>query len=418
MEKVIFANANGRDLNFKDKIFSVAARYDEMAKEKGKENVINATIGALMDDEGKLIVFQSVVDCLHALSPSDFAKYAPISGIPEYLEVAEKLAFGNHRPNMYTGACATPGGTGALELFLQNYTGTGETVITSDWYWAAYKTICTERNRTLETYPLVDTDGKYNIKGLEELVTKCLAEQDSLGIIINTPAHNPTGFSLTDGDWEAVLEMVKRLAPESSGKKVTILVDAAYIDYTKDADASRAFLKKFEGNPDNILALMAYSASKAFTLYGMRCGALVCMTNNEAIRDEFKNVCQFSARAAWSNGVRAAQTVIAKMYNDPALKEKVDREREENNNLLLKRGRAFEEAAKEVGLETVPFDAGFFIAIPCADPDAVCELIFAKGIFPVPLAKGIRVALSAINEEQCRKIPGIIKECMNQFYGK
>lgn len=418
MEKVIFANANGRELNYKDKIFSVAGRYDEMAAKLGKDKVVNATIGALMDDEGKLIVFQSVVDCLHALSPAEFAKYAPISGIPEYLEVAEKLAFGTHRPNMYTAACATPGGTGAIELFISNYTCTGDTVITCDWYWAAYKTICTERNRTLATYPLVDEAGKYNIKALEALVAETLKKQDTLGIIINTPAHNPTGFSLTGEDWDAVLEMVKRLAPADSGKKITILVDAAYIDYTKDAEASRAFLKKFEGNPDNILALMAYSASKAFTLYGMRCGALVCMTNNEEIRNEFKNVCQFSARAAWSNGVRAAQTVVAKMYNDPELRAKVDKEREENNQILLKRGAAFEEAAKKVGLKTVPFDAGFFIAIPCDDPDAVCELIFAKGLFPVPLAKGIRVALSAVTEEQCRWIPGVIKECMDEYYGK
>lgn len=417
MEKLIFANANNRELNFKDKIFSVAAKYDEAVK-AGNKDAVNATIGALIDDSGKLVVFQSVVDCLKNLAPEDYARYAPISGIPAYIEVAQKLAFGSHKPDMYTAACYTPGGTGALRLFVSNYTKIRDSVITSDWYWANYKSICTELQRSLTTYPLVDKDGKYNVAGLEAKVDELLKTQDTLGIIINTPAHNPTGFSLTGEDWDKVLEMIRRKAPAESGKKVTILVDAAYIDYTGDPDAERAFVKKFEKNPDNILCLMAYSASKAFTMYGMRCGALVCMTNNKDICVEFENVARFSSRATWSNGVRAAQTVVANMYNDPKLREKLEAEREASNKMLLRRGKVFEEAAKECGLVTVPFDAGFFIAIPCDDPDAVCELIFKRGLFPVPLAKGIRVALSAVNEEQCKWIPGVIKECMDEYYGK
>ena len=37
MEKLIFANANDRELNFKDKIFSVAAKYDEAVKAGNKD---------------------------------------------------------------------------------------------------------------------------------------------------------------------------------------------------------------------------------------------------------------------------------------------------------------------------------------------------------------------------------------------
>ncbi len=80
MEKLIFANANDRELNFKDKIFSVAAKYDEAVK-AGNKDAVNATIGALIDDNGKLVVFQSVVDCLKNLAPEDYARYAPISGM-------------------------------------------------------------------------------------------------------------------------------------------------------------------------------------------------------------------------------------------------------------------------------------------------------------------------------------------------
>ena len=44
----------------------------------------------------------------------------------------------------------------------------------------------------------------------------------------------------------------------------------------------------------------------------------------------------------------------------------------------------------EWGLTIVPFDAGFFVSIPCDDPDAISAKLEKEGIFLVPLAKGLR----------------------------
>ena len=96
----------------------------------------------------------------------------------------------------------------------------------------------------------------------------------------------------------------------------------------------------------------------------------------------------------------------------------VDTERDESRKLLLRRGKAFEEAAAECGLEIVPYHSGFFASVPCADSDAVGEILQKEGIFTVPLAKGIRVALSSATEAQCRIIAPAIKRAMDEFYGK
>ena len=416
MEKLVFADGNDRELNFTDKIFGISNKAQEMAAREGKDKVIDATIGALLDDNGALIVFDAVNQALHHLKPNDFAAYAPILGLPEYLDVIKKYAFGAHTPNMYTAACATPGGTGTIRNAIVNYSKKGDTVITSDWYWSAYKTLATENYRNLDTYTLFDEKGKYNLKSFEECVEKYMAVQDSLLIIINTPAHNPTGFSLTDSDWKHVIEVCEKSA--ALGKKLTIFADAAYIDYTEDPDSARAFLKLFESVSDNILVLLSYSASKSFTLYGMRCGALICMTNKKEICEEFENIMAFSGRGTWSNGTRAAQQVLINLYQDASLKEAVDRERDESRKMLLARGKAFEEAAKECGLEVLPYDSGFFASVPCSAPDAVGELLQKEGIFTVPLAKGLRVALSAVSEERCRIIAPAIKKAMDEYFGK
>ena len=87
--------------------------------------------------------------------------------------------------------------------------------------------------------------------------------------------------------------------------------------------------------PDNVLPVIAHSLSKSYTLYGMRCGALVCMAKTKEIADEFKSVCEFSSRGSWSNCARAPQVILEKIYNDPDLLKKVMDERKGYRDMLL-----------------------------------------------------------------------------------
>ena len=45
----IFAEGNGREITGKDKIFGISQLAKKAAAEYGKENIVNATIGALLD---------------------------------------------------------------------------------------------------------------------------------------------------------------------------------------------------------------------------------------------------------------------------------------------------------------------------------------------------------------------------------
>ena len=85
---------NGRNTIGKpDKLFGVSALAKARIAEIGKENVINSTLGVLLDDNGKLVVLSSVMEALHELRPEEFAAYAPIIGIPEYKEAVTKAVF-------------------------------------------------------------------------------------------------------------------------------------------------------------------------------------------------------------------------------------------------------------------------------------------------------------------------------------
>lgn len=412
MGELIFAAEQGRNIPKEDKIFGISNRAKKRIAQDGKDKVVNATIGALLDDDGELIVLSSVTDVFRNLKPEEFAEYAPIAGTVEFREAVKKDAFGRYQPKGFTEAVATPGGTGAIRNTISNYSEVGDKILVADWFWAPYNTIAREIGRSVETFELFDDERRFNIKSFSAKADSLLEKQERLVIILNTPAHNPTGYALSDDDWRNVVNYFVSVSKE---KKITLLADIAYIDFAGDEEKYRSFLPIIEEVPENVLVVIAHSLSKAYTLYGMRCGAMICMAKTQEIADEFKRVCEFSSRASWSNCPRAPQVILSKIYQDPKLKAKVDEERKGFRDMLLRRGKAFEEAAAEVGLTMVPFDAGFFASVPCEDPDALSAELEKEGIFLVPLAKGVRISVASISEEKCRYIPARIKACMSKI---
>ena len=410
MSEYILARKNERNIPLEDKIFGISNRAKKMIAEKGADKVINATIGSLLDDEGNLIVLSSVDKVFRDMDPADYADYAPIGGIPAFREAVKKAAFGSFQPKSFTEAVATPGGTGALRNVMANYSEPGDKIITSDWHWAPYNTIAGEIGRSIETFSLFTDDRKFNYESLKETAVRLLEDQESLVIILNTPAHNPTGYSLTPEDWDKVVGVLTETAQR--GKAIALVIDAAYIDFAGDEEEYRKFLPKLEKLPENVLPIIAYSLSKTYTLYGTRCGAMICMAATKDISDEFRRVCEYSSRGSWSNSAKVAQVILSRIYSDESLLRKVNEERAYYRNMLLDRGRAFEEEAAKVDLETVPFDAGFFVSIPCDNPDEISAKLEKQGLFIVPLAKGLRVSAASISEEKCRRIPAMIKAAM------
>jgi len=407
VSEFILARQNGRKMPKEDKNFAISNRAKKMIAERGADKVINATIGSLVDDEGNLIVLSSVDEVFKTLEPVDYADYAPIGGTPAFREAAKKAAFGSYQPKGFTEAVATPGGTGALRNVISNYSQPGDKVLTTDWHWAPYNTIAGEIGRSVEVFDLFDENRAFNTASFAAKVNVLLDAQDSLVVILNTPAHNPTGYSLTEEDWKSVTEVLAK-----TSKPVALIVDSAYIDFAGDEEEYRKFLPQLETMPENVLPIIAYSLSKTFTLYGTRGGAMICIAKTEEIAAEFKKVSEFSSRGTWSNATKAAQVILSRIYDDPELLAKVSAERAHYRDMLIARGRAFEEEAAKVGLEIVPFDAGFFVSIPCDNPDEVSAKLEEQGLFIIPLAKGLRVSVASISEEKCRKIPAMVKAAM------
>ncbi len=396
-----------------DAIFALAAKAQKAVKEFGAENVIDSTLGALMDDNGGLVCLETVYDELKSLPNAAIAAYALVAGQPAFLEAIENRCFKNYKPDAFIRAVATPGGSGSVRHTIYNYTNPGDAVLVSDWYWKPYVTISEEYGRRVENYKLLNDKNEFNIESFKENFERLINKQKRLVTIINSPAHNPTGYSLSDDEWTTVLNIMKDNAKDRE-KKIVILVDAAYIDYAGKGDERRKFFEQFSNLPENILVVIAYSLSKSHTMYGMRIGAAICISPNEDIADEFYYSCSHSSRANWSNCNRGAMEVMARITNDPKKLEAYEEELNKYKTMLQKRADVFVEASKEAGLDILPYRDGFFISIPCKNSKVISEELMKENLFLIPLGLGLRFAVCAVSEEKCKKAPAMIKKAMDR----
>ena len=407
INSMVASHAVGKNLS--DAIFGASAAAQEATSKFGADKVINATIGAIMDDDEKLACIPTMEKVFRALPMSDVIAYAPIVGLPAYLDTVVALTFADQKPDGYTASGATAGGTGAVHNAIANYSEIGDKVLTSDWFWGPYTALCHEQGRELATYKLFDEEQNFNIKDFTAKVEELIKNQKSLLIIINTPAHNPTGYSLSGEDWDVVLDVCKTMT-QKGDKKISILVDIAYIDYAGEKNEARKFMKKFGNLPENIFVMFAFSMSKGYTMYGQRTGAIIGLSRSKEIIEEFANANKYTSRATWSNINRGAMTVLTKIQQDASLLSQFEKERAALYEIIRERGAIFMDEAKACGLNALPYKAGFFLSIPSKDPGAVCDKLHDDLIFPVPLKKGVRVAVCAVPAKKMRGMAAKIKK--------
>lgn len=407
---ISLAAYNGRDIPSEDRVFAASQRAKALESKLGPANVINATIGSLLDDEGQLSVLPTVEQMIHKLSIQDYAEYAPIAGTEGFRKAIVKAALRDYETDRFIAAIATPGGTGSIRNTISNYSAPGDKILTHNWHWAPYTSIAGEMGRTLEYFNLLNSNREFDLEDFEYKLSKLLKSQEHLVIILNTPANNPTGYSIDDKTWSDIVDILNKV---SDDKKIALLVDLAYIDFAGNSLETRSFLRYLDKLKTNILPVLAYSASKSFSLYGFRCAGMIALAPCKELADEFIKVNTYSSRASWSNSPRAPQVLIERILNNDEVLIQVEQERQELRDLLYRRGTAFNQAALQYDLPILPYDSGFFITLPIEAPLDLSQRLEKNNVFVVAINGGIRISIASINEEKCARLPGIISNALS-----
>ncbi|MBR0461178.1 MAG: aminotransferase class I/II-fold pyridoxal phosphate-dependent enzyme [Erysipelotrichaceae bacterium] len=379
--------SGNRDLNrYIDTIFPVTnacAGDDDPSK-------INATIGSFYTEDNKLMTFDSVYKSFRSLGDDVYARYAKGSfGNPDFNEAITRFVLEgkvkHHR------VIPVPGGTGAISTGVGVCLERGDTIIIPEVAWGNYRIIASEFSLKVLTYDAYD---------LEDMFAK-IDEAERVFLVINSPCQNPCGLSYTYEQWKMIIDYLN-----SCGKEAMLMIDVAYIDFAYNDDYKKYF-ELFNELNDNVLVMIAYSCSKAFSYYGMRLGALFAIQNDEEFLDLFINQCARRARTTFSSVSNSAMTNVADVLNahlDEYLAEKEDCKR-----LLKERSYLFIKECDENGLEYYPYHDGFFVTLRFSDNrerDRVHQNFLDDHVYCIKVNKGIRVGICAIPVE---RIKGLAK---------
>ncbi|MEZ5979097.1 MAG: aminotransferase class I/II-fold pyridoxal phosphate-dependent enzyme [Planctomycetota bacterium] len=372
-----------------DPIFSLDAEATARAA-KG-EKILNATLGALYEDDGKLAVIDSVFAAMRRIDPRVAAAYAPIAGPPEFLECVQDDLYGDHPLRDVSLAVGTPGGTGAIYDAIVNFIEPGQKLLTTSYYWSPYGILANHARRGLETFRMFDEHGDFDVSLFEAALDANLRAQGRSLVVLNSPCHNPTGFSLDDGEWAQTAEVLERASEKGP---VALCLDYAYAEFAATRDKS--WRERLAPLVDRMTLLVAWTASKSFTQYGARVGALVASHADAGERGRLLNALRYTCRGTWSNCNHLGMSAVAEVMRTPELRERLDAERDGLRRLLDERVIVFNERARGTGLRYPRYEGGFFVSVFAEDAKEVARRCKERGLFVVPLQGAVRVALCAI----------------------
>jgi aspartate aminotransferase len=270
---------------------------------------VDLGIGVYRDEQGNTPVLESVRAAESTLLARQTTKtYVGPAGNPGFNQSMEQLVLGASHPALAGGrvrSVQTPGGCGALRLGAELIRAAAPDAVVhvSTPTWANHTPLLAGSGLTLERYPYFDpaTGGVQ----FPELTAAFERLPPRAVVLLHASCHNPTGADLSQGEWRALLALVKR-------RQLLPFIDMAYQGLGEGMDADAFGLRLFCAELPEVLC--AVSCSKNFGLYRERTGSLHLVSSSPAAADAALSQLVRLARGIWSmppdHGAAIVQAVL------------------------------------------------------------------------------------------------------------
>lgn len=364
---------------------------------------VNLGVGVYTDENGKLPLLACVKAAEAQMAEAASARgYLPIDGIAAYDKAVQGLVFGEGSPLVAAGRVATVqalGGTGGLKVgadFLKKV-NPGAKVLISDPSWENHRALFTNAGFTVEAYPYYDAAKLgVNFEGMLAALNSAAA---GTIVVLHACCHNPTGYDISNAQWDAVIEAVK-------ARKLVAFLDMAYQGFGDGIAEDGAVIGRFVQS--GIDFFVSTSFSKSFSLYGERVGALsvVCESKEEASRvlSQLKIV----IRTNYSNPPTHGAQVVATVLTTPALRQQWENELAGMRNRIKAMRGALVEKLKAAGVKQdisfINTQRGMFSYSGLTKP----QMERLRGEFGVYGVDSGRICVAALNDKNI----GYVAECI------
>ena len=407
-----------------DTIFGWYARY-LTAKEEGHD-AVNGTAGILLENDGTLAINDVVDKMLREAPALEFSSYAPLKGLPDFLDLSISLALGEHREaiedlGFQFVSTATPGGSGALFLAANNLCEREDAILLRDRHWGPYAGFIKGCGLEMSTWPLLpkrESDYRFFADDAFEIAVEELAQsQNTVMVWLNDPAHNPTGLTMTAEGRRVALDIMMASASKHPNVGHTLLLDTAYSLYATEPHGwGQTIVDAMEDGtpwPENFLITYALSLSKSHTAYGLRTGALIGIHPDEDVIVRLRDIFGTTGRQTWSAAPRILQYTASQLHANEESAKEWSLERDRLQSLLTERRDLFVKACQKHGVPINPTHDGFFAWLEHEEPETITEACAEHHVYLVPLRGGIRIGLCAMPTDAVERVAKTLATVLN-----
>ncbi|OFW65103.1 MAG: hypothetical protein A2Y74_03000 [Actinobacteria bacterium RBG_13_63_9] len=387
------------------------------AEAKAKAHRYNASIGEareLRHSMGLSAITRHLAD----LDPDQALPYAPSAGRPD-LRAAWLDDIKEKNPSLCDTPISLPvvtsGVTHGLSTVADMFVDEGDLLLLPDQLWGNYRLIFgVKRGANVGTYPLLGPEGGFCVEGFRRTIKES-ARAGKLVVIFNFP-NNPTGYSITPAEADAIRDILVGEAAEQGCDVVAVCDDAYFgLFYDEGALKESLFTRLAEAHA-RILVIKLDGATKEDYAWGLRVAFVTYAVKGGAgAYEALEKKTGGCIRGTISNSPNLSQALVLQAMADPdyraqkaqkfeVLKRRADKVRE-----VLAQPR-FAEAWK-----VYPFNSGYFLCLHMNGLDAEeyrVRLLNDYGVGVISTSDtDVRVALSCVDEDDIADLFDVMLTC-------
>ena len=369
----------------------------------------NATAGMFFADDGNLMTYDTVRKTLEKISTTTNFAYPPSIGNGKFLDGLKSFVFGfDENLKDEFASVLTLGGTGALSLISDHVKS--KNIILPRLLWTNYFSIFHIEKQDASFYEL------FSKESLKNALSSSLHKNDEPILVINDPAQNPTGYSMSEKEYEDLVDVVNNFSKDKKITLILIIILASFsVLFTFSTNTclmslfnNSSIADKFN---ENVQIYYTFSASKTFGIYSLRTGCLL-FKKNENLLKSFNKI----ARSTYSCPPTIGNEIIYEISSNHELLNKFKQELKNSRSILVKRGEIAIKTLDELKISHLPYHFGFYISL-YIEKNAydVCDELESKNCFLVPMDEHhIRVAICSLPTNKIEPALKLLKEVLNE----
>jgi aromatic-amino-acid transaminase len=400
-----------------------AITMGEYLRQQYPHDAIVSAVGEVVDDQGVRAYLPTFVEeaaRIYREQPDQAIAYADIGGRSGYLEASTRYILPGEFADGHIARVAVAGLASAIYTTLQVMAKRAD-VFVPEPYWPHYPGMIDDLEGRYHSFPLLDTRQTFNAEGLAAGLRE-VPRQGTAAIILNTPCHNPTGYSLTRDDWQRLRAVVWEHA--EAGKRICLVIDTAYVDFywQRPQSIQEDIIMPLMPLHEHVTVAIGWTISKTFLAYGQRLGTLLMIASSPPQATHLQEEIYRATMATYSQCSTVPQLAIEHLHADAPKLRQLQAEREPVRATLARRNAAFESAIAQTGLVSLPGDGGFFRTVELPAGVQALEVVrrlAAKRVAMVAASEQrLRIAICSVPEAKmlpmCERIRQTIGEIITK----